>query len=64
MVHRWRAFAIQLATLVSKDFLRAITRSKPVINVWLLVVLLAYMTELASRLNILKAEYKSHVESS
>ena len=64
MVHRWQAFAIQLATPLSKDFLKAVTRSKHVIKVWLLIILLAYMTEFASRLKILKAEYKSHVESS
>ena len=64
MGHRWRTFAIQLATLLSNDLLRAVTRSKPVIKVWLLIILLAYMTEFASHLEILKAEYKSHVESS
>ena len=64
MRHLWRAFAFQLATLLSKKFLRAVRHSKPVTEVWFIILLLAYMTEFALRLNVLKAEYESHVESS
>ena len=64
MRHLWRAFAFQLATLLSKDFLRAVRHSKAVIKVWFIILLLAYMTEFALRLNVLKAEYESNVEFS
>ena len=64
MRHLWRAFAFQLATLLSKKFLRAVRYSKAVIKVWFIILLLAYMTEFALRLNVLKAEYESNVEFS
>ena len=64
MRHLWRAFAFQLATLLSKKFLRAVRHSKLVTEVWFIILLPAHMTEFDLRLHVLKAEYKSHVESS
>ena len=64
MRHRRRAFAFQLATLLSKTYLRAVRHSKSVTKVWFIILLLAYMTESALHLNVLKAEYESHVKSS
>ena len=64
MRHLWRAFAFQLATLLSKDNLRAVRHSKAVIKLWGIILLLAYMMKFALQLNGFKVEYKAHVESS
>ena len=62
MMPLWWAFAFQLATLLLNNFLRSVRHSKLVIKVWFIILLLAYMTEFASRLNVLKAKYKSYIQ--